>query len=175
MKGAERLVAVEVSTPSMARALPELPMTQTVMVRLLRIAVAGMSDCFEPVFRAAGLAENSFHILCLLMAAEAGSASPSELSDLVGTSRANITRLLDALVDERLVSRRTAARDARRQVVTITAQGRARCRVMAEQIAPPLRAAFGQLDDEELATLARLLRKAVTSFDGAAMPARAFS
>ncbi|TVT48640.1 MAG: MarR family transcriptional regulator [Denitromonas halophila] len=174
MKGAERLAAVEVSTPSMARALPELPMTQTVMVRLLRIAVAGMSDCFEPVFRTLGLAENSFHILCLLVAAEGGSASPSELSDLVGTSRANITRLLDVLVAEGLVFRRTAERDARRQVVTITTQGRVRCRDTAEQIDIPLRAAFGQLDDQELSTLARLLRKAVTSFDVATVPARAF-
>lgn len=157
----------------MARALPELPMTQTVMVRLLRIAVAGMSDCFEPVFRTLGLSENGFHILCLLVAAEEGSASPSDLSDLVGTSRANVTRLLDTLVVEGLVSRHADARDARRQVVAITAQGRVRCRATAEQMDAPLRVAFGQLDDEEMATLARLLRKAVSSFDQASAPARA--
>jgi len=174
MKGAERLAAVEISTPAMARVLPELPMPQTVMVRLLRIAVAGMSDCLEPVFRTQGLAENSFHVLCLLVAAEAGSASPSELSDLVGTSRANMTRLLDVLVSEGLVFRRPAAGDARRQVVTITEQGSVRCRSMAEQIEAPLRAAFSKLDDADLAHLARLLRKAVTSFDAATLPARAF-
>lgn len=173
MKGAERLLAVEVTTPAMAWALPELPMSQTVLVRLLRISVAGMSDCFEPVFRSLGLAENGFHILCLLVAAEAGSASPSELSDLVGTSRGNVTRLLDGLVADGLVSRRTADRDARRQVVTITAEGKARCRAIAEQMHAPLLTAFARLDDTEMDTLTRLLRKAVTSFDTACLPARA--
>ena len=87
MRGVERLEAVNRSSPAMTEALPDLPMAETVMVRLIRIGVVGLGQFFEPVFRSIGLSESSFHVLCLLMANARGEASPSELSDLVGTSR----------------------------------------------------------------------------------------
>ena len=128
MKGSERLAHVDSSTPRMARALPGMPRERTVMVRLLRIAAFGRGNFFEPVFRSLDLTEKSFHVLCLLVAAEKGSESPGELSEMVGTSRANMTRILDELAEDGYVHRATAARDARRQVVTITADGRRKVR-----------------------------------------------
>jgi MarR family transcriptional repressor of emrRAB len=55
MKGTERLASVESTTPRMARALPEMPMDGTVLVRLIRISAFGMGNFFEPVFRALDL------------------------------------------------------------------------------------------------------------------------
>jgi hypothetical protein len=51
----------------MGRALPELPMVETVLVRLIRSAAAEMTDFFEPIFREIGLSESAFHVLCLLL------------------------------------------------------------------------------------------------------------
>lgn len=149
----------------MTEALPGLPMDGTVMVRLLRIAGAGVSDFFEPLFRSLDLSEHSFHVLCLLVASEAGKASPSELSDLVGTSRANMTRILEQLEQDGWISRTTAERDGRRQVVSITAKGRRKVDDAVPRIADPIRRAFCDLTEEELATLGRLLRKVIVSFD----------
>ncbi|MGQ0620406.1 MAG: MarR family winged helix-turn-helix transcriptional regulator [Panacagrimonas sp.] len=157
----------------MARALPEMPMDGTVMVRLLRISVFGMSDFFEPVFRAIGLSENSFHVLCLLVAAEGGSESPSELSEMVGTSRANMTRILEELDSDGYVTRVAAARDGRRQIITITAAGRKKVRETVPRIAEPLQVAFSELNDQELAQLNGLLRKLIVSFDKSAHALRA--
>ena len=81
------------------------PMAETVMVRLIRISVVGLGQFFEPVFREIGLSENSFHVLCLLMASDRNRASPSTLSEMVGTSRANMTRILDELEGGGFVSR----------------------------------------------------------------------
>lgn len=164
---------VDSSTPRMERALPDLPMASTVMVRLLRISVFGMSDFFEPVFRAVGLTDNSFHVLCLLVAAESGSDSPSELSEMVGTSRANMTRILDELVEDGLVTRATAPRDGRRQIVTITAAGRKKVRDTVPRITGPLQIAFSELNDKEMAQLDVLLRKLTVSFDKSAHAMRA--
>src|SRR6516164_8882130 len=97
MKGIQRLAAIKSSTAPMARALPDLPMEQTVMVRLIRGVVAEMGQFFEPAFREIGLGENAFHVLCLLVAAEGGRLSPGDLSDLVGTSRANMTKIVETL------------------------------------------------------------------------------
>lgn len=165
MRGTSKLASVKRSTPSMEAALPDLPMDETVMVRLLRIAIAGMTDYFEPVFRKMSLTENAFHVLCLLIAADEGSASPSELSDLVGTSRANMTRILEQLVQEGLVSRESEIRDARRHVIQITPKGRSVTTAAVPKMAEPLRSAFSELSSEEFATLGTLLRKTILSFD----------
>ena len=165
MRGSERLTTVKRSTPSMEAALPELPMAETVMVRLIRITVAGMTDFFEPVFRQLGLTENSFHVLCLLMASELGQASPSELSDLIGTSRANMTRILESLERDGLASRAVEQYDARRHVIQISPAGRKAANAAVPRMNAQLRCAFSDLTPEEFALLDKLLRKTVLSFD----------
>jgi MarR family transcriptional repressor of emrRAB len=165
MKGIERLAAVESSTPRMARALPELPMASTVMVRLLRISAFGLANYFEPLFRELGISERAFHALCLLVASEHGRAAPSELSELVGTTRANMTQILDELVQDKLVSRTPHARDGRRFDISINAEGRKRVREVVPRLIEPLKNAFGLLDADEFALLDRLLRKLIVSLD----------
>mgnify|MGYP001612628647 CR=1 FL=1 len=134
MKGIERLSAVESSTPRMARALPDMPMSPTIMVRLIRISAFGLGNYFEPVFRSLDLSEHSFHVLCLLVASEHGRAAPSELSELVGTSRGNMTRILDELLQADLVSRTVHPRDGRRFEICITAAGRKRVRAVVRRV-----------------------------------------
>ncbi len=170
MRGLERLSSIRRSTPVMAAALPDLPMPQTVMVRLIRITVAGMTQYFEPIFRAMGLTENSFHVLCLLMATDLGQASPSELSDLVGTGRANMTRIIEELIGAGHVSRTSAPRDARRQIIQITETGRALALATVPRMVEPLERAFSGLSGAEFAQLDGLLRKLIRSFDNDAVP-----
>ena len=165
MKGSERLTQVAVSTPVMGKALPELSMPGAVMVRLLRITEFGLGAFFEPVFRSMGLTENTFHVLCLLLATESGSASPGELSEMVGTSRANMTRLLEELVDDGHVARSIDPRDARRHVITITRKGRSKALDAAPQLREPIEAAFSDLSPQEFALLEKLLRKVIVSLD----------
>jgi MarR family transcriptional regulator, negative regulator of the multidrug operon emrRAB len=165
MNGQQRLAHVNVSTPRMEKALVGLPMDGTTVVRLLRITQAGLGDFFEPVFRSMDLAENSFHVLCLLMSNESGTASPSELSDMVGTSRANMTRILEELVEDGWIERRTAPRDGRRHIISITAAGRRKVRDTIPRIAEPIQRAFSDLDAAELALLDKLLRRLIVSFD----------
>ena len=140
-------------------------MAETVMVRLHRITTASLGQYFEPVFREIGLTENTFHILCLLMSAPEGRASPSELAELVGTSRANMTRLLDELDASGHIRRQTVQSDGRRIIVVITDSGRAAASHTAPRLAPALRHAFADLNDGEMAQLAMLLRKTIRSFD----------
>ncbi len=165
MKGSERLNQIADSTPLMGRALPELLMPGTVMVRLLRATEFGLGNYFEPVFRAMGLTENTFHVLCLLLASEHGRASPGELSEMVGTSRANMTRLLEELIEDGHVARSIDPRDARRHVISITPAGRAKALKAAPQLREPIERAFSDLDAKEFAVLERVLRKLIVSLD----------
>jgi MarR family transcriptional repressor of emrRAB len=153
----------------MGRALPDLPMVETVMVRLVRSAAAEMTDFFEPVFREIGLSENAFHVLCLLVAAEDGQLSPSDLSDLVGTSRANMTKIIESMAVGGYVSRRQVKHDGRRQVIAITETGKAAALAALPTLAHPLKTAFSSLTAEEMAQLDALLRKVILSFDNGAL------
>ncbi|MDH4458513.1 MAG: MarR family transcriptional regulator [Nevskia sp.] len=168
MKGIERLSAVESSTPRMTRALPDMPMAPTIMVRLIRISAFGMGNFFEPVFRSLGTSEHAFHALCLLVASEKGMAAPSELSEMIGTSRANTTRIVEELVQDGLVTRSVHARDARRHEIAITAAGRKRVREIVPRMVEPLERAFSGLSNEEFRLLDRLLRKLIVSLDNSA-------
>lgn len=154
----------------MAEALPDLPMAETVMVRLLRISVVGMGQFFDPIFLRLGLTESSFHVLCLLMANENGHASPSDLADLVGTSRANMTRILEMLIRDDYVTRATQGRDGRRNIITITEKGRNAATDAVPAMVEPLKLAFSDLTPEEFDQLEFLLRKVTASFDKAAVP-----
>lgn len=165
MRGIDRLLAVERSSPSMAEALPDLPMPETIMVRLIRICMVGLGQYFEPTFRAIGLSESAFHVLCLLMATSRGRAAPSELSDLVGTSRANMTRILEDLVSDGLASRSIEERDSRRHTIQITSAGIRAAKKAVPQLAAPLKQAFSALTAEEFVQFDALLRKAIMSFD----------
>jgi MarR family transcriptional repressor of emrRAB len=153
----------------MGRALPDLPMVETVTVRLVRSAAAEMTDFFEPVFREIGLSENAFHVLCLLLAAEDGQLSPSDLSDLVGTSRANMTKIIENLAVSGYASRREVKHDGRRQVIVITESGKAAALAALPILSRPLKMAFSSLTAEEMAQLDALLRKVVVSFDNGAL------
>jgi MarR family transcriptional regulator, negative regulator of the multidrug operon emrRAB len=165
MNGQMRLAHVGSSTPRMAKALTGMPMDQTTMVRLLRITAFGLGNFFEPAFRSWGLTEHTFHVLCLLMASETGSAAPSELAEMVGTSRANMTRILEELTADGWIERRVAERDGRRQVISITAEGRRKVRDTVPRIAEPLQRAFSDLSSQEFALLDKLLRKLIVSLD----------
>lgn len=154
----------------MAQALPVVPMNATTLVRLLRIAVIGMGQCFDRVFRNLEMSEHAFHVLCLLMANEGGSASPSDLSELVGATRTHMTRLLDELESLGFIRREADHRDGRRAICTITAKGRQAAQHAADKLAGPLAEAFSGLDAAELIQLDALLRKAIRSFDKTAYP-----
>jgi len=172
MRGAERLAAVDKSVAPMAAALPDLPMDETIMVRLLRICVVGLGQYFEPVFRQIGLTESSFHVLCLLAAEAEGEAPPGKLSDLVGASRAHMSQIVDALSREALVERMSDPADARRHSVRITSRGRTHLQKALRDFAGPMERAFAGLNPTEFSQLAALLRKAVISFDRDAFETR---
>jgi MarR family transcriptional regulator, negative regulator of the multidrug operon emrRAB len=173
MKGIERLTFVESTTPRMAKALPEMPMAGVVMVRLLRISAFGMGNFFEPVFRAMGMSEHGFHVLCLLVSDENGCLSPSDLSEMVGTSRGNMTHILNDLMSSDYIARAVSPRDGRRHIIQITDAGHEKVRDMVPQIIAPINHAFSGLTEPEMKTLDSLLRKLIKSFDTGALALKA--
>ena len=167
MRGIERIRTVDRTTKPLRKALPVLPVAETVLIRLIRIGAYGLEDYFLNIFRDLGLTEKSYHVLCVLVASKKRQAYPSELSELIGTSRANMTKVLAALERDGFVLREGGKTDARRSLIKITQRGVNAVNKITPSIAGPVGNAFSGLSDEEKSTLDDLLRKLIVSFDEA--------
>lgn len=167
MRGIERLKSVDMSIEPLAEALPDLPKDETSLVRLIRIASYGLSDYFTEVFKNMGVTENTFHMLAILCASEHGQYSPTELSELIGTSRANMTKIIAVLEKQGYVKRESGKLDGRQNFVVLTAEGRELVGRVTPIVASPIQMAFSGLSATERKKLGQLLRKAILSFDDA--------
>lgn len=108
-----------------------------------------------------GLDLNDFDVISQLAQA-GGRLRMTELAARVFSSRSGLTRRIDRLSEEGLVSRTTAERDARGVVVTLTEAGAAR---VSETVPVHLRRVaelfMAKLDNQELAVMESALRKVV--------------
>jgi DNA-binding MarR family transcriptional regulator len=108
-----------------------------------------------------GLDLNDFDVISQLARA-GGRLRMTELAARAFSSRSGLTRRIDRLVEEGLVSRSTADGDARGVVVTLTDAGAAR---VSETVPVHLRAVaelfMAKLDNQELAVLESALKKVI--------------
>jgi DNA-binding MarR family transcriptional regulator len=108
-----------------------------------------------------GLDLNDFDVISQLARA-GGGLRMTELAARAFSSRSGLTRRIDRLVADGLVSRTTADDDARGVVVTLTDAGVAR---VSETVPAHLRAVaelfMAKLDDRELAVLETALKKVI--------------
>jgi DNA-binding MarR family transcriptional regulator len=98
-----------------------------------------------------------------LMAQLAKSQEPlalGEISRRLMVTNGNVTGLVDRLVEDGLVERRTAPEDRRSAVVSFTESGRASFDEMAQAHRRWVEELFGGLDEGERADLSRLLSAA---------------
>lgn len=92
---------------------------------------------------------------------ESGPASQAELGRWCGIDRSDMVALLDELVTQHLVGRRTDPADRRRNVVTLTAGGRRRLRTLEQVVAEVQAELLAPLTSAEAKQLTRLLTKLV--------------
>jgi len=157
----------------MAGHLSELPVQVISAMRLMRAANQGLSSYLEQLLRPLGFTESSFHTLMLLFSSDKGTASPGMLCDLVGQTRANMTRIIDGLITQAYVSRTTDGGDGRRRIIRITAQGKRLVQASLPLLGGPMTLAVAELKPSEIKQLDKLLRRLVTSLESAERQLRA--
>jgi DNA-binding MarR family transcriptional regulator len=89
----------------------------------------------------------------LVMLAQGGFCSMSEIAEFALLPAPSLTRLVDRMVADNLLYRRADVRDRRRVLVRITRRGRARYRQLAESVAREQEAILVATDPHELAHL----------------------
>ena len=100
-----------------------------------------------------------FDVLANLERCAGHAASTTDLSRMLLASQGNITRLLDRMEHDRLVRRRPSARDGRVSEVQMTRAGEALFARLAADHEAWTADLFGDVGNDELRRLARLLGK----------------
>ena len=150
---------LEASLARLRARMPEAPMAEIMLTRLLLHIGRGMAGMLEQQIRPFGLAEAELRVLTTLFSQPEGVAHPSDLCARTAQSPANMSRISDALVSRDLITRVSSVQDRRRMVLRITEQGEAMVRRLLPLLHAPLKEMFGEFSEAELQQLIVQLKR----------------
>jgi MarR family transcriptional repressor of emrRAB len=156
---------IEVGVAHVLERLPDLPVQDVMLLRLLKLASEGLSGRFIDILKPHGLSESDFRVLMQLYSSHNGRGFPGELCSFVVQTPTNMTRIADVLVAQKLVTRRPSEQDRRRIELRITPAGRRFVGKLLPQLFPVLRASFSALSERDKRQLQELLQRVIVSID----------
>ncbi len=168
----QRADEIESAVRRTAARFTEIPIIETVALRLLVLLGREISTQLERVLRPHGLSETDFRTLMLLFSQPDGVGHPSELSAAVAQSPANMTRVADGLWERGLITRVASEQDRRRTILRITPAGEALALELLPQTSAHIRAMFEPMPPPARQQLLEQLRMVATQLDQGAAGAR---
>ncbi|GGY16741.1 MarR family transcriptional regulator [Paludibacterium paludis] len=148
------------------RRFPGVPRQEVLLTRLTLHLQQRLSCHLNEALKPWGINETVWMSLLGMYASEDGSLNPSDLSDMLDSSRTNATRVSDEMVRHGWVERIACPDDRRKIVLRLTKQGIA----FIETLLPISRDAQKRLwedySSEEKLEMERLMRKLLTSIGG---------
>ena len=155
-----------------AARLGEQPPQQVMVLRMAKLVAKRLQEDLNRELAAWRLTDASFTVLVLVFSEPDGGIYPSSLSDVLGESRANITRLTDELEARGLIRRRPAAADRRRIGLELTRRGEA----LVRELLPAIWRHYGllcrDLSMAEMRTIERSMKKVLADLDARPVPDR---
>jgi MarR family transcriptional repressor of emrRAB len=160
-----RATEIEGAIAQIARRFPEVPVSDTLTLRLLMLLGRELSALLEGALRPHDLNDTDFRILICLVSQPDGAACPSDLCAFVAQSPANMTRVADALSQRGLITRTTSEQDRRRTMLRITPQGEALAYSLMPLVLGITHGAFGDMPASGRRTLLDSLRALTVQID----------
>jgi MarR family transcriptional repressor of emrRAB len=162
-----QLLHIEEKVRRLKRHMPELPATETLILRAVAILGRDLQVLLERRLKSSCLSDAAFRMLLGLRAHD-GHACAGDLSAALAQSPANLTRLSDALVERGLVSRIPDTVDRRRMLLTLEPAGEALLQTLLPQIGPEISAAFAGFSSTEKKLLLDNLKRLLAGIDALA-------
>jgi len=159
-----QLLHIEERLKKLRRKLPQLPATETLVLRAAMILGRDFNAVLERQLKPAGLTEAEFRMLTGLLAHD-GHASAGDLCVALAQSPANLTRISDALVERGFVSRSPDTADRRRMLLTLQPAGEELIQRMLPLITPEVSAAFAGFSAAEKQQLLEGLKRLLAGID----------
>ena len=148
----------------LSRKLPNLPATETLILRAAMILGRDFNVVLERQLKPAGLSEAEFRMLTGLLAHD-GHASAGDLCVALAQSPANLTRISDALVERGYISRNPDPVDRRRMLLTLQPTGEQLLHSLYPRITPEVTAAFVGFSAADKQQLLGGLKRLLTGID----------
>lgn len=166
MNGKQRLQDVARSSARLAAELEGYPSKEIRPLLLLRLADRLLDDCFTRMLSAYAISSSEYHMLAVLEVCDESTSSPGILSELVGQTKANTTRILELLLRKKLVTKKQNSRDGRRHDITITKSGRD-CVMLCTNnaVGPETKAMMETFSADQLQKLEDLLNQLIVTLD----------
>src|SRR5580700_9272765 len=161
---------LEANLRALRARMPDLPLTEILICRLLIHMGREMATSFEQQIKPFGLAEAEFRVLTTLFSQPDGVAHPSDLCARASQSPANMSRISDALVARGFVTRVSSVHDRRRMVLRITEEGEQFVRQLLPKLHVPLRRMLKNFPEVEQRQLVAQLKKLGAELDQLSTP-----
>jgi MarR family transcriptional repressor of emrRAB len=149
----------ELGIDRISRHLPGMPKDRVVINRLLFFVFKELDDSYNQRLADYGLNSTTFLALAMLYSSEGSQLNPCDLSDALISSRTNVTRLTNELVEAGWVKRQPSTEDRRRIELSLSKTGRA----LVERVLPVIwdlvRDQWSDFSSAEIVEFDRLLRK----------------
>lgn len=145
---------------------PGVPRQEVLLTRLSLHLQQRLACFLNETLKPWGINETVWISLLAMYSCPDGSINPSELSDMLDSSRTNATRISDEMVRKGWVERIACPEDRRKIVLRLTAEGIA----FIEGLLPVSREAqkrlWSDFDPAEKQEMERLMRKLLTTLGG---------
>ena len=138
-----------------------------IFLRLLRVT-SDLSSALDQYLNRHGLLQGRWWVMILLMREDNFTSTPSLLAEKAGVSRATMTRLIDGLERDALVSRQFDSEDRRSFSVTLTRAGQKKLDALIPDYYRRVKASMQALGKERFAELDDLLdgvQEGIKAFD----------
>lgn len=139
--------------------LPGMPKEKVLLNRLFFFAFKEVHEHYNQFLSQHGLNSTTFLALVMIFHSEDNKLNPCDLSDALLSSRTNVTRLSDELVEAGWVERQACTEDRRRIELSLTPAGEALLEKMLPLIWEHIAAQWSNFTAEEMSEFNRLLRK----------------
>lgn len=146
--------------------IPALPAAEARLTRLLLMVGGAFDEVVERELKPHRIGHSDFLTLMILYSRPDGSSTPGELCEYTSQGATNMTRIANALVKRKLITRGASADDRRRVVIRITPAGRRFVQKLLPPLFPRVVAAFAGFSDADKRSFSRLLRKLAVNLDG---------
>ncbi|MGR3808826.1 MarR family transcriptional regulator, negative regulator of the multidrug operon emrRAB [Pasteurella testudinis DSM 23072] len=154
---------IEASIKQCAQSEPGIPLEKVLLIRLLLHSVSGYLEHRNTLLKQWGLNDTLFMALIVIYTQPNHTIQPSKLSDILGSSRTNATRIADDLVGRNWIERVTDEVDRRCFLLKLTEEGlgaiKARMPLQWENI----HQVFAGISEKEMRQLSSVLHKIVAN------------
>lgn len=161
---ASQLETVEGNLHRLNKRLPQLPVTESLILRAAVILGRDTNVLIDRILEPAGLCEGEFRLLMSLMAHD-GRGYAGDLGAAMGQSPANLTRLADSMVERGYLSREPDELDRRRMLLQLLPEGERLLHSMIPGVCREVTALFAGVSEAEKVQMLDGFKRLLTRID----------